>query len=202
MGLRFAPTGAKKHAGAKRLAGRSVSMTRTAIAWKHCIFMPEAGKVTLKAQIAEEVAHIRKVRPDLQLVADAAADNWTFLERLQPDERAFLPCMRTSQRRRRPSQPIGTTSTVPSCATMPTVGHSGDPPSSRQGDDCDGTQGSRTRTQVFPEAQAPHALRGPECHGLHDRVGCCRSRQQGAGQPAHETGALEHAVRTSSPSGH
>ena len=98
-------------------------MTRTAIAWKHCIFMPEAGKVTLKAQIAEEVAHIRKVRPDLQLVAvaDAAADNWTFLERLQPDERAFLPCMRTSQRRRRPSQPIGTTSTVPSCATMPTV---------------------------------------------------------------------------------
>ncbi len=66
-------------------------MTRTAIAWKHCIFMPEAGKVTLKAQIAEEVAHIRKVRPDLQLVAvaDAAADNWTFLERLQPDERAI-----------------------------------------------------------------------------------------------------------------
>ena len=52
--------------------------------------MPEAGKVTLKAQIAEEVAYIRKVRSDLRLVAvaDAAADNWTFLERLQPDKQA------------------------------------------------------------------------------------------------------------------
>ncbi len=50
--------------------------------------MPEAGKTTLKAQITEEVEHIRKVRPDLQIVAvaDAAADNWTFLEKLRPDE--------------------------------------------------------------------------------------------------------------------
>ena len=50
--------------------------------------MPEAGKVTLKAQIMEEVACIRKARPDLRLVAiaDAAVDNWTFLEGLQPDE--------------------------------------------------------------------------------------------------------------------
>ena len=48
--------------------------------------MPEAGKVT--AQIMEEVACIRKARPDLRLVAiaDAAVDNWTFLEGLQPDE--------------------------------------------------------------------------------------------------------------------
>ena len=53
-------------------------------------WMPEAGKETLKAQLAEEVAHIRKVRPDLKLVAvaDAAPDNWTFLEKLRPDERA------------------------------------------------------------------------------------------------------------------
>ena len=52
--------------------------------------MPEAGKVTLKAQLAEEVAYIRKVRPDLQVaaVADAAPDNWTFLEKLRPDEQA------------------------------------------------------------------------------------------------------------------
>ena len=49
--------------------------------------MPEAGKVTLKRQLNDEVAHIRKVRPDLRLVAlaDAAADNWTFLDRLKPD---------------------------------------------------------------------------------------------------------------------
>ena len=52
--------------------------------------MPEAGKVTLKQQLDDEVAHIRKVRPDLRLaaVADAAADNWTFLEGLKPDVRA------------------------------------------------------------------------------------------------------------------
>ena len=53
-------------------------------------FAPEAGKATLKAQLAAEVAHIRKVRPDLPLVAvaDAAPDNWTFLEKLRPSERA------------------------------------------------------------------------------------------------------------------
>ena len=51
--------------------------------------MPEAGKTT--AQFAAEVAHVRKVRPDLPLVAvaDTAPDNWTFLERLRPDERAI-----------------------------------------------------------------------------------------------------------------
>ena len=37
--------------------------------------MPEAGKVTLKAQLMDE--YIREVRPDLRLVAvaDAAVDN-------------------------------------------------------------------------------------------------------------------------------
>ena len=62
--------------------------------------MPEAGKVTLKQQLADEVAHIRKVRPDLRLaaLADAAADNWTFLDKLEPDVRAVdtrlrSPCL-------------------------------------------------------------------------------------------------------------
>ncbi len=64
--------------------------------------MPEAGKATLKAQLAAEVAHVRKVRPDLPLVAvaDAAPDNWTFLEGLQPDERAvdfFHACEHLSE---------------------------------------------------------------------------------------------------------
>ena len=47
------------------------------------------------------------------------------------------------------------------------------------------------------------ALREPQGQGLPGRVGRRRSRQQGAGQPAHETGgpALERAVRTSLPSG-
>ena len=49
--------------------------------------MPEGGKVTLKAQLASEVAHIRQLRPDVRIVAiaDAAADNWTFLETLSPE---------------------------------------------------------------------------------------------------------------------
>ena len=50
--------------------------------------MPEAGKATLKAQLADEVAHVRKARPDLKMVAvaDAAPDNWTFLGKIRPDE--------------------------------------------------------------------------------------------------------------------
>ena len=49
--------------------------------------MPESGKPTLKAQLASEVAHIRRLRPELGIVAvaDGAADNWTFLEGLKPE---------------------------------------------------------------------------------------------------------------------
>ena len=50
---------------------------------------PEVNRTTLKAQLAEEVAHVCKVRPDLQLVAVAVAalDNWTVLEKFRSDER-------------------------------------------------------------------------------------------------------------------
>ena len=46
-----------------------------------------ARPCTLKAQLASEVAHIRQLRPDVRIVAiaDAAADNWTFLETLSPE---------------------------------------------------------------------------------------------------------------------
>ena len=46
-----------------------------------------SGKVTLKAQLSSEVAHIRQLRPDVRTVAiaDAAADNSTFLETLSPE---------------------------------------------------------------------------------------------------------------------
>ena len=49
--------------------------------------MPESGKLTLKAQLASEVAHIRRLRPELGIVAvaDGATDNWTFLEGLEPE---------------------------------------------------------------------------------------------------------------------
>ena len=49
--------------------------------------MPESGKLTLKAQLASEVAHIRRARPEIGIVAiaDGAADNWTFLETQSPE---------------------------------------------------------------------------------------------------------------------
>ena len=52
--------------------------------------MPESGKRTLKAQLASEVAHIRRARPDIAIVAlaDGAPDNWTFLESLSPEAQA------------------------------------------------------------------------------------------------------------------
>ena len=56
---------------------------------------PNAGKETLKAQVAEEV--VRKVRPALNLAALAAPDNKTFLKKLRADERRSINflCMRT-----------------------------------------------------------------------------------------------------------
>ena len=50
--------------------------------------MPEPRKFTLKAQLAAEVAALAERRPDLQpvAVADAAADNWTFLSTLAPGD--------------------------------------------------------------------------------------------------------------------
>ena len=49
--------------------------------------MPESGKLTLKAQLTSEVANIRRLRPELGIVAvaDGAAHNWTFLEGLEPE---------------------------------------------------------------------------------------------------------------------
>ena len=68
--------------------------------------MPESGKLTLKAQLASEVAHIRRARPEIGIVAiaDGAADNWTFLETLSPETEVidYLSCLRSSANRVRP----------------------------------------------------------------------------------------------------
>ena len=108
--------------------------------------MPEAGKAT--AQLAAEVAHVRKVRPDLPLVAvaDAAPDNWTFLEKLRPDERA-VDFFHAHLGEVADQQPTGTTSTAPSCATTKRAGRPGD--LSSPGDRV-GTQDSRSRACILP----------------------------------------------------
>ena len=53
--------------------------------------MPEAGKVSLKAEILAEVTHIQAVRPDIKImaIADAALNNWGFLETLSPTVQAI-----------------------------------------------------------------------------------------------------------------
>ena len=53
--------------------------------------MPEAGKATLKAEVEREVARIRELaetRLPVLAVADAAPDNWRFLDGLEPDDSA------------------------------------------------------------------------------------------------------------------
>ena len=49
--------------------------------------MPEPRKATLKQRLEEELAHAIRLRPDLRIVAvaDAAADNWTYLSALVPE---------------------------------------------------------------------------------------------------------------------
>lgn len=49
--------------------------------------MPEHDKETAKAWLRAEHAHVRRQRPDLKIVAaaDGSANNWSFLEDLDPD---------------------------------------------------------------------------------------------------------------------
>ena len=49
--------------------------------------LPEQGKTSLKAQVSQEVFHWLRRKEDLKVVAiaDAARDNWSFLDTLCPD---------------------------------------------------------------------------------------------------------------------
>jgi len=50
--------------------------------------MPESDKATTKAWLEAELTHVREQRPDMTVLAaaDGAPNNWSFLERLEPDE--------------------------------------------------------------------------------------------------------------------
>ena len=149
-GFRSAPTGTKKHAG--RPAGRSVSRTRKA----------ENAQFWAGSRQGDGATHRRdRSRPQ------GAASNWLpsptprpttgrFSKSSGPTNKRstfFMP----SQRGFRPSRATGTKNTAP---RDDVGGKVGDPLSPRQGDD--GTGGSQARTQVFPQAQTPHALREPQ----------------------------------------
>ena len=84
--------------------------------------MPESGKLTLKAQLASEVAHIRRARPEIGIVAiaDGAADNWTFLETRRPEVIDFWHLANICKPR--PTMPwrqAGSRSTAISSVTIP-----------------------------------------------------------------------------------
>ena len=139
--------------------------------------MPESGKLTLKAQLASEVAHIRRARPEIGIVAiaDGAADNWTFLETLSPETEVIglLACLRTSANRVRPCRGARLVREVPR-----------DPPSRspwrRQGDPgaappsrcrrCAGPGRDRAGTRLLPQASPLHALPRPEGRGHRHRL--------------------------------
>ena len=151
-------------------------------------FGPEVGKAT--AQLAEEIAHVRKVRPELVAVADAAPDNWTFLEKLRPDERAVdffhAHLSEVSDRREQLVRK------VPRRAT---------------------TSAASTRSRYLRDK----ATTEPELKVLRRELGFFRKHRRRLRKPqgqrlrtpvssankvlaAHETGALEHEVRMSSRS--
>ena len=123
------------------------------------------------------------------LVADAAPDNWTFLEKLRPDERAadFFLHSEVSDRREQlevPRRPARRRR--------------------RQGRRFAISATRRRQNRRFSGANSGFsASTGTACASLKAN-GCTLrrrgSRQQGSGQPAHETGALEHEVKMSSSS--
>ena len=85
--------------------------------------MPESGKLTLKAQLASEVAHIRRARPEIGIVAiaDGAADNWTFLETLSPETEVidFWHAEHLQTASDHAVAPAGSRSTARSSVTIP-----------------------------------------------------------------------------------
>ena len=61
--------------------------------------MPEAGKVSLKEDIAAEVRHLAQRRPDLPIVciADGAPDNWSYFSEDFPDALQVLDFWHSAQ---------------------------------------------------------------------------------------------------------
>ena len=161
--------------------------------------MPQSGKLTLKAQLASEVAHIRRARPEIGIVAvaDGAADNWTFLETLSPETEVidFWHACEHLQTASDHAVALGWFEKY-----REILRH--DPPWRRQGDP-GAAPPSRCRryagpgrdqagTRLLPQASPSHALPRPEGRGHRHRLRRGRGGQQDPGDTAHE--ALRHAL--------
>ena len=157
--------------------------------------MPESGKLTLKAQLASEVAHIRRARPEIGIVAiaDGAADNWTFLETLSPEtevidfwhacehlqtasDHAVAPGWFEKYREILRHDPRGVAKVIRALRHLR---------------DAAAAPG-RDRTRLLPQASPSHALPRPEGRGHRHRLRRGRGCQQDPGDTAHE--ALRHAL--------
>ena len=161
--------------------------------------MPESGKLTLKAQLASEVAHIRRARPEIGIVAiaDGAADNWTFLETLSPEtevidfwhacehlqtasDHAVAPGWFEKYREILRHDPRGVAKVIRALRHLRDAAAAPD-------------RAETERELAFcPQASPSHALPRPEGRGHRHRLRRGRSCQQDPGDTAHE--ALRHAL--------
>ena len=160
--------------------------------------MPESGKIRLKAQLASEVAHIRRVRPEIRIgaVADGAADNWTFLESLSP-ETEVIDFWHACEHLRVASDHAVAPHWFEEAPRDPAPR----PPRRRQGDpgvvlpprQCEGgSHRDRARAGLLPKAPPSHALPRPEGRRRRNRIGRGRGGLQDAGGTAPE--ALRNAL--------
>ncbi len=147
--------------------------------------MPESGKLTLKAQLASEVAHIRRARPEIGIVAiaDGAADNWTFLETLSP-ETEVIDFWHACEHLQTASDHAVAPGWFEKCREI----HPSRSPWRRQGDPgaappsrcrrCAGPGRDRAGTRLLPQASPSHALPRPEGRGHRHRLRRGRGCQQ------------------------
>ena len=161
--------------------------------------MPESGKLTLKAQLASEVAHIRRLRPEVGIVAvaDGAADNWTFLEGLEP-ETEVIDFWHACEHLRVAADHAVAAHWFEKYREI--LRH--DPPRRRQGDPgavppsrsrrTGGPARGREGAGLLPQASPSHALPRSEGGGHRHRLGRGRGRQQNARHTENE--ALRHAL--------
>ena len=177
----FAPTGTRRHAG--RPAGRSVSRTRKAENAQFWAGSRQGNGATRRSLTSARCGPNWLPSPTLRLTIGR------FSKSSGPTNGRSTFFMRISAR----FPTVASNWKYRAVLRDDVGGKVGDSLSPRQGDD--GTGGSQARTRVFPQVQAPPTQAS--------RPTAARSgvaRQQGSGQPTHETGALEHEVKMSSPS--
>ena len=169
--------------------------------------MPEAGKATLKAEIDREVARIRELaesRLPVLAVADAAPDNWRFLDGLKPDAEAvdfWHACQHLNVAAGHARAPEAWFQTWRRVLRDEPGGVDRVVRTIRYLRDKAPAQGACSGTGLLPQEPAPDALRRARGRGHGNRIGRRRSREQGPCRPADETQrhALADPLRAGRP---